>query len=70
MFHFLCIKLGGYLVVFSQAKDNWVVAQYCTMPMLKKEKEKNEMKRRNKNMFVFFPIELSSCSMLFSQIKF
>jgi hypothetical protein len=40
------------------------------MPMLKKEKERNEMKRRNKNMFVFFSIELSSCSMLFSQIKF
>jgi hypothetical protein len=59
-----------YLVVFSQANDNWVAAQYCTMPMLKKEKERNEMKRRNKNMFVFFSIELSSCSMLFSQIKF
>jgi hypothetical protein len=40
------------------------------MPMLKKEKERNEMKRRNKNMFVFFPIELSSRSMSFSQINF
>jgi hypothetical protein len=39
------------------------------MPMLKKEKERNEMKRINKNMFVFFLIELNSYSMLFSQIK-
>jgi len=47
MLHFFPIKLGGYLVVFSQANGNWVAAQYCMMPMLKKEKERNEMKRRN-----------------------
>jgi hypothetical protein len=33
------MKLGGYLVVFSQAKDNWVVAQYCTMLMFQKKKQ-------------------------------